>query len=252
MKLQRAISIGATMTLEESFDDYLSAFAHTSARQELFSQEADAAEQSSLVGVKISMDSCETAVVPMTMRRGEAEPPKNHQKSRLQSTNERMRDSNRRKGCCSLCWSSGHRAKGGAFRCEVVTGYNAMLVAGIGNPMLYVVKQPEDDKNRIIRQLFENIISDEIPKNAWHLVLLNCYFSAMDNQRFEYNVVEVAALEERGKELSGYENAYFPVFRIQEWLKEHCCKLNRTKHVLSTLQRQTQRLLPATMYRYRL
>jgi hypothetical protein len=89
------------MTLEESFDDYLLAFARTSARQELFSEEADAAEQSSLVGAKISMDSCETAVVPMAMRRGEAEPPKNNQKSRLQSTNERMRDSNRRKGRCS-------------------------------------------------------------------------------------------------------------------------------------------------------
>jgi hypothetical protein len=34
------------------------------------------------------------------------------------------------------------------------------------------------------------------PQNAWHPVLLNSYF--------EYNVVEVAVLEERGKELSGY------------------------------------------------
>jgi hypothetical protein len=42
----------------------------------------------------------------------------------------------------------------------------------------------------------------------------------MENQQFEYNVVEVAVLEERGKQLSGYENAYFPVYRIQEWLKK--------------------------------
>jgi hypothetical protein len=84
-----------------------------------------------------------------------------------------MRDSNRRKGRCSLCWSSGNRAKGAGFRCEVVTRYNPMLVdsrdvpemaAGIGNPMLYVVKQPKDDKKCIVRQWFENIISDEIPK----------------------------------------------------------------------------------------
>jgi hypothetical protein len=54
------------------------------------------------------------------------------------------------------------------------------------------------------RHWVENIISDGIPKNAWHLVLLNCYFSAMENQQLEYNVVEVAVLEERGKELSGY------------------------------------------------
>jgi hypothetical protein len=133
------------MTLEESFDDIYQPLPILLQGRSMFSQEADAAEQSSLVGVKISMDSCETAVVPMTTRRGEAEPLKNHQKSRLQSTNERMRDSNR----CSLCWSSDHRAKGGAFRCEVVTRYNALLddsrdvpqmAVGIGNPMLYVVK----------------------------------------------------------------------------------------------------------------
>jgi hypothetical protein len=43
------------------------------------------------------------------------------------------------------------------------------------------------------RLWFENIISDEIQ---------NCYFSAMENQQFEYNVVEVAVLEKRGKEFS--------------------------------------------------
>jgi hypothetical protein len=30
-------------------------------------------------------------------------------------------------------------------------------------------------------------------------VLLNCFFSAMENEQFEYNVVKVAVLEERGK-----------------------------------------------------
>jgi hypothetical protein len=94
------------------------------------------------------------------------------------------------------------------------------------------------------RHWFENIISDEILKKGWHLVLLNCYFSAPENQQFEYNAVKVAVLEERGKELSGYEYAYFPVYRIQEWLKEHCCKLKRSKHVMS--------MLPEKMYSYSL
>jgi hypothetical protein len=100
---------------------------NSSARHELFSHEANAAEQSSLVGVKRTLDCCGTAV-PIIMRRREVEPPRNHQKARLQSTNERMRDSNRRKGRCSLCWSIGHRAKGAGFGYEVVTIYDAMLV----------------------------------------------------------------------------------------------------------------------------
>jgi hypothetical protein len=50
---------------------------------------------------------------------------------------------------------------------------------------------------------------DKIPKDTRHLMLLNCYFCAMENQLFQYNVVEVTILEERGNELSGYENAYF-------------------------------------------
>jgi hypothetical protein len=74
--------------------------------------------------------------------------------------------------------------------------------------------------------------------------LLFRYFSAMENQQFEYNVVEMVLLEERGKDLSGSENAYFPVYRIQEWLKEHCCKLKRSKHVMS--------MLPEKMYSYSL
>jgi hypothetical protein len=93
------------------------------------------------------------------------------------------------------------------------------MAAGFGNPMLYEVNQPDDERKQMTRKGFEKI---EIPKIARHLVLLNLYFCGMENQLFQYNVVEVTVLEERGTELFGYENAHFPVYRIQEWLKENC------------------------------
>jgi hypothetical protein len=44
-------------------------------------------------------------------------------------------------------------------------------------------------------------------------------------------------LEERGVELSGYETALFPVYRIQQWLQENCSKQKRKRHVLSKLKK---------------
>jgi hypothetical protein len=111
------------MTLEDAFDDYIPAFAHTSARQELFCQEATI--HSSIDGVKRTIAFCETAV-PITMRRGEAEAPRNNQKRRLLPTNEKMRNSSRKTSHCSLCWSTSHRPKGS--KCEVVSRYEAFLV----------------------------------------------------------------------------------------------------------------------------
>jgi hypothetical protein len=67
---------------------------------------------------------------------------------------------------------------------------------------------------------------------------------------FQFNVVEVSVLEERGAEISGYEEAYFPVYRIQEWLKENCCKRKRRRHVMSKLRKEARSLLQCKLYGY--
>jgi hypothetical protein len=108
------------------------------------------------------------------------EPPPNHQKRMLQLTNEKMRNSSKEKSRCSLCWSFGHRATEAGIKCEVVSRYAAMLVdskdvpdmaAGLGNPMLYEFKQPDDERKQMIKNWFEKIDSDGIPKNAQLLLL---------------------------------------------------------------------------------
>jgi hypothetical protein len=145
------------------------------------------------------------------------------------------------------------------MKCQVVSRYVAMLVdskdvpdmaAGLGNPMLCKEKQPDEERKQMIKNWFEKTDSDEVPNNARHLVLWNCYFCAMENQMFQFNVVEVSVLEERGAEISGYEKAYFPVYRIQEWLKDNCCKQKRRRHVMSKLRREARSLLPCKLYGY--
>ena len=154
-------------------------------------------------------------------------------------------NSSKRKGSCSLCGLKGHQARG--IRCPLVHKYKAVLVesadapelaTGMGNPMLYEVKKPDDDTKMRIKEWFQKK-SDEIPEKAWHMVLMNCFFCGLDNTQFEYNILEVTLLEEGGTELSGYEIAYFPVYRIQPWLKENGCKRKRKRHVMSKLRRQT-------------
>jgi hypothetical protein len=85
-----------------------------------------------------------------------------------------MRNSSGTKSRCSLCWSIG-----AGIRCEAVERYMATLVdntdvsdmaAGMGNPMLFEVKQPEDDTKQTIRQWFEIIVSDELTINVQNLV----------------------------------------------------------------------------------
>jgi hypothetical protein len=44
------------------------------------------------------------------------------------------------------------------------------MAAGMGNPMLFEVKQPEDDTKQTIRQWFEIIVSDELTINVQNLV----------------------------------------------------------------------------------
>jgi hypothetical protein len=114
------------------------------------------------------------------------------------------------------------------------------------------VKKRDDETKQRIMQWFQNNSLEEIPKDAWHLVLLNSYYCAKENPERSSNLVEVTVLAERGVEMSGYQTAYFPLYRIQQWLKENCCEHERKRHVLSRLQSQTGRILRNDMYTYSL
>ena len=108
------------------------------------------------------------------------------------------------------------------------------MSARLGNPAYYEVIQPNEETTHLMEQHLVN--SNSIPKLAWHLVLLNTYFSLIPDQSFQYNVVEVTVLEKGGSQLSGYERAFFPVHRVQSWMDKHCSMTKRKKHLLSTLR----------------
>jgi hypothetical protein len=59
----------------------------------------------------------------------------------------------------------------------------------------------------------------------------------MPNPLFIHNWIEVTVLGKRGKELSGWEKAYFPAQQIGEWLEKNCAVKQRTKRSLSAFAR---------------
>jgi hypothetical protein len=169
----------------------------------------------------------------------------NHGKKRLKVMNhETFIKSSRQQTCCTLCCNVGHNAK--ETICPVVTKYQALfidskdvpeLAASVGNPLYYEVKKPDSETKQSIMSWIEKGNLYDIPCHAHHLVLLNCYFCARENQPWYFNLVQVTVLEEGGKELSGYQIAFFPVYKIQEWLTKQCVRQGRNnKHVLSTLR----------------
>jgi hypothetical protein len=94
--------------------------------------------------------------------------------------------------------------------CRLLEKYNAglvqpknveELVSRLGNPLYFVVNQPDE-------AIEQNIVpgkSNEIPPEAFHLVLLNTYFCQIPNQPCKYNVLEINVLGSGGGEVPGYE-----------------------------------------------
>jgi hypothetical protein len=79
-----------------------------------------------------------------------------------------------------------------------------------------------------------------IPSHAGHLVLLNTYFSAIENAHFNYNLIEVTVLDTQARELLGWEKAFLPANRIREWLEKYCSMPQRKKHCLSALRKKKE------------
>jgi hypothetical protein len=48
------------------------------------------------------------------------------------------------------------------------------------------------------------------------------YFSQFPDQPSTYNVVEVIVLGQGGLMLRDYEKTYYPVHRVQSWMRKHC------------------------------
>jgi hypothetical protein len=135
------------------------------------------------------------------------------------------------------------------MKCPVVCKYKAPLlatgdveevVARSGNQLYYEVDKLDDEARERIDQWFSRDSTRAIPIEACHLVLLHTYKYATEtaNQESSDNIIAVAVLGERGKELTGWENAYFSAQQIQGWLTKHCSTKQKKKHCLSKLRKQ--------------
>lgn len=98
---------------------------------------------------------------------------------------------------------------------------------------------PDEDTKNLIEQGIVSGHSNNIPEEAWHLVLLNTYICLIPEQPFSYNVVEVTVLGHGGLMLSDYEKVFFPAYRVGSWMKKNCAVVRRKKHILSTLRSRT-------------
>jgi hypothetical protein len=110
----------------------------------------------------------------------------------------------------------------------------------LGNTYFYEVKEPDEQTKQRTQQWLSSGVSNALPSEACHLVLLNTFCFGKENVHFSYNLIEVTVLKEQGTELFGWEKAYFHAHDIRDWLKKYCTNPQRKRHYLSSLRQQTQ------------
>jgi hypothetical protein len=154
-------------------------------RKELFSKEPTATQQDPIDGVG-GMADCGDAAAKIIMKRGEVEPPRNHQKRRLQSTNEKMRNSSK-KGRCSLCWLFGHRATGAGMKCEVVSRLREGVFPRLPNPRMV--------ENNCCKRKRRRHVMSKLRREARSLCRVNCtdimFNVMMDRPFYPTNLLDV-------------------------------------------------------------
>jgi hypothetical protein len=220
------------MSTENLLDVYFSAYnsSSTGNHRSVTGHKRDYEESSS--GDDGSLSSDEVSVIGKSMKRSCPVLCPNHGKKRKRSImeirNKRMVHNNRRNQVRSLCLEEGHRARG--YKCRVVSEYKANLIkpsdvmemaARLGNPAYYEVRPPDEETGRRIVEWTSRGGSKAVPSGAWHLVLLNIYFSEMENNtgNNNHNWIEVTVLGKGGNILTGWEMAYFPPHEIGVWLE---------------------------------
>jgi hypothetical protein len=64
---------------------------------------------------------------------------------------------------------------------------------------------------------------------------MECFFHSSTGLK----PIEATVLKEQGRELFGWEKAYFHAHDIRDWLKKYCTNPQRKRHYLSSLRQQT-------------
>jgi hypothetical protein len=164
-----------TMSLEDILEDHLSMFTQQSTSNFVSSQDPTAVETTT------------------SMPRGGPPQPNNHNMKRKMAYNEHMIETGKQTPRCSICFGKKHKANG----CHLVSQYNACMVqprvveemvTRLGNPLYYVVNQPDESTTHLIEQFIVPGNSNEIPQDAFHLVLMNTFTvnSVIPNQSCEH------------------------------------------------------------------
>ena len=162
---------------------------------------------------------------------------------RKKSVNERrveaMKDSRRRQALCSLCMCPGHRV---GHSCPTAAKLLADVVpknsisdfcSKMGNPALVNVVNPDAGTRK---EIMKSVTVDaSIPKEARHIVVRACYYSAKPDETFEMNLAEVVLLGPAAVILQPEDRVFFPVHVVTKWIKKHCTGNGSKRHVLSSL-----------------
>jgi hypothetical protein len=83
------------------------------------------------------------------------------------------------------------------------------MAAKLGDPFFYEVRQSHEGTTQLMNQWVLDWNSKDIPKDAWHLILINTYFGPIPNESSQRNIIEVTILADGERELSGYEKAFW-------------------------------------------
>lgn len=225
-------------SLQEVLDNHLSLFTRNMASQPMFSQERASDKEN------------------QSLRR--AGPVGTNGGGRLKSANERtlnaMRNSKKRDSVCSLCLVPGHKV---GRMCTIVQDLKATLIPAkesdefaksLGNPAAVLVETP----NSTTKQAITEWISGQytIPSSTKHLLAKRCFYSARRAEsNFQMNVVEVVLMEDGGLPLMGHSPAYFPAWKVSNWITSNCTSNGRKRQVLSSMSAASAGF-SQTMYNY--
>ena len=103
------------------------------------------------------------------------------------------------------------------------------FVVGLGNPSVHLVAKPEAEEKQVLQDWMSRDLN--IPKEAKHIHISKCYYSAVSSAPHSQHVLRVDVLHDGVLPVEHYSPGYFAVEKVKHWISAK----SKSNHVLSSL-----------------
>jgi hypothetical protein len=234
-------NVASTMSALDVLENHLNRYACNMPSQSMFTQDASGDKENAAPAEALLMDSGAPA------GSGGGNRKRGYQERQMNA----MKDARRREKTCTLCCNPGHNV---GRNCPIIVKYSATSIKGaevsrfaarLGNPNFILVEEPDRETRASIREWTAKV--QEIPTSTRHVLLTRCFYSALKDESFQNNVLEVILFEKGGLEIENCNPAYYPVHQVQPWVIQNCSAVRRKRVLLSSIEEPLRR---AGLYDY--